>query len=766
MGQLTQAYHTLIDFEYTKYTQNERFEDATLAIDEAKSQIATSLRCSLSEAEKLLQTLVKKGFVVKVSDNKIRSLHFDVAYRSSNITIEYGSLRYPLETKLYIRDEEIPSFDECNFQELKNFIKPFIYEILEYALLKTSSDDTGMAKLSGFSSFQLTAIRSIVNHDKKGYILNAPTSGGKTFAFLIPALIEILKDKLEGGKEESVKVLLVYPRISLEMDQLNKVIAIIHRINYYLEKIKRIGHRLSIGIDDGATPWKSEINSGSTFRSVICPICNGELQYIVAYNDAIIRCSNCSHSFNWIYGYREQIWDKKPDILITNVWALDWRLPSKTIEYDYKFFNNLKMIVLDEAHVYQSLLGGNIRYILKRLRIASNSEPKIILSSATISKPSQFSKDLLDLPEEDFMIIRAPESKRVKKVIYLIMAVNPLRSWETVAYELAILLGTIFYYKNVQSVIFIDSIRELYRIFHQTRVATLNYGEPKDHFNVRLVPNAEDPYAFWHYANRQFDLGLTPREIFEGIAIHHSRIKDRDRIEKRFSAGELGVLMSTSTLELGVDYPQVAFIGIMGIPFMLESIPQRIGRAGRNEEKTLNTILAIIVLRNTPLELYYLYNFKELIDGFLNKDIPVAWRNIAVKRYHVLSALLDELARQGFNTYILKTDGRMNELDTFIEEITRVTEKITSTLEKLDSQTSHEEIKASDLLYEIKLELSKLPNKAEELRRYNESAMAINEILALLKKIARRTRVLASKINDAELDHLARKLFASIKRVI
>jgi Lhr-like helicase len=128
----------------------------------------------------------------------------------------------------------------------------------------------------------------------------------------------------------------------------------------------------------------------------------------------------------------------------------------------------------------------------------------------------------------------------------------------------------------VQSVIFIDSIREIYRIFHQAKVAATYYYEPKDHFNEKLVPDPADPYAYRPFMlDSNFDPIKTPHEIFQKIRLHHAGIKDREEIEKEFVDGKLGVLISTSTLELGVDYPNVTFIGIVGVPFMLESIPQR-----------------------------------------------------------------------------------------------------------------------------------------------------------------------------------------------
>jgi len=775
MKKLALAYHSLIEREYEKYRRSkERIEEAYLTIPETIDTMVSCLKCDLNEARKLLDTLNKMGFIVFNGKDKIRSLHFDVAYRISNLTVEYGSLRYPLETKIYVRDEKIPSFTDHRFNELADFLPPETYHIIKYVLYKDPKGIEGFGEIEGFSDFQFKAIKAILKADKKAYILTAPTSGGKTYAFLIPALILILQDKLKGKNENNIKVLLIYPRKSLERDQFNKILAILYRFNQYFKIFGPKNAKITIGIDDGETPWKKKVESGKSFRGAICPACGadgkegGELKYIRAGGKIRIRCSNCGAIFDWIYGYREEIWEKKPDILLTNVWTLDWRLPSKTVQHDYEVFKDLRMIVLDEAHVYQSLLGGNVRYLLKRLEISSKAKPLIVLSSATISKPKDFARDLLDLePNKDFTIIESIETGENKKVIYLILAVNPLRSWETVVYELALLFSTIYYYRKMQSVIFIDSIRELYRIFHQVRVAAIYYHEPKDHFNLKLVSDPLDPYAYWPYRrNLNFDPIRTPHQIFQKIRLHHANIKDREKIEKEFIDGKLGVLISTSTLELGVDYPNVTFIGIVGVPFMLESIPQRIGRAGRNLEKTLHTTLAVVILRNTPMELYYLYNPESLIEGFRNKDIPVAWKNTAVKRYHAFSLLMDEMAREGKSTYILGPDGRFSSLEEFLNDLMKITAKAESVVSKLNAKVRRkEDINAQLLLEELKEELKKLPKRIDEWKRLNEFALVAGEVISLIMKVARRVWRFGERIKDEEVKNLARDLFILLRRV-
>jgi len=85
-----------------------------------------------------------------------------------------------------------------------------------------------------------------------------------------------------------------------------------------------------------------------------------------------------------------------------------------------------------------------------------------------------------------------------------------------------------------------------------------------------------------------------------------------------------------------------------GIPFSLESIVQRVGRAGRNEEKTLYTSLSIIVARNNPLEYFYIYKgIEDLTDVNKMPKIPVSYSNTFVMLYSALLYTLAYSAKNG-----------------------------------------------------------------------------------------------------------------------
>jgi ATP-dependent helicase YprA (DUF1998 family) len=755
--------------EYQKYlAATEDLSKAKFTREEAIDNFQRILRMSFKNSEEAFDRLLSEGFLVHVGSGYYRTLHFDLAYRASHIRIHYDTMRYPLEAKVYVRDEGLPNFTDVKFERLKEIAADEIYTVLEESLLKSGKEGE---KIEGFSNFQWESISKILAGKSKAYVLTAGTASGKTYAFLIPALIKILQDKLVSNRRSGTKVMLVYPRKSLERDQLDKVLSILYRINTYLEKTGRRDKKITVGVDDGETPWRSgqgKVNDGDSFRGAICAHCGrggaegGELAFLSRRGQILIRCKNCDTIYDWIFGVREDVWENKPDILITNVWTLDFRLPSTTIQSKSKIFKDLQLIVMDEAHVYQSLLGGNIRYLLKRLKGSAEQEPIVVLSSATIPTPEAFSRRLLDLKDVEFEIIKPEEGVRKKKIVYLILAINPQKAWETAVYELSLLLATAYKYRGLQSVIFIDSKKELYRVLTQSRVATLVYGEPKDHMDNSL--ELDDPYLWPYRGNERFVEGRTPKEIFSKIAVHHADVKDREQIELDFTLGNLGVLISTSTLELGVDYPKVGVVVNVGLPFQLESIPQRIGRAGRDEGKTLNTILAIIILRNTPLELYYLYNWRDLIEGFKYKIVPIAWKNISVKRYHALSALIDEMAKKGEETYILRTDGSLDDPEYFVNKILSYLEKGKPIVGRLDSRSEADKPSPSEILDDVKMMLAKLPGHSDEIFDFHAKNEEVYVAVLQARKSLRMARRVAKHCGDDETVGLAKRALAKIWR--
>ncbi len=64
-------------------------------------------------------------------------------------------------------------------------------------------------------------------------------------------------------------------------------------------------------------------------------------------------------------------------------------------------FENLRWIVIDELHVYRGVFGSNVANVLRRLRRLCRfygSDPRFILTSATIANPRELAEQLIEAP--------------------------------------------------------------------------------------------------------------------------------------------------------------------------------------------------------------------------------------------------------------------------------------------------------------------------------------------------------------------------------
>ena len=69
-----------------------------------------------------------------------------------------------------------------------------------------------------------------------------------------------------------------------------------------------------------------------------------------------------------------------------------------------ELFANLAVVVIDEAHVYRGVFGSHVANVLRRLRriaAAYGTEPRFLLSSATIANPQELAEKLTGLERRE-----------------------------------------------------------------------------------------------------------------------------------------------------------------------------------------------------------------------------------------------------------------------------------------------------------------------------------------------------------------------------
>ena len=256
-------------------------------------------------------------------------------------------------------------------------------------------------------------------------------------------------------------------------------------------------------------------------------------------------------------------------IILTNPYGLHQYLP-----WHYKwrsFLQNLRFIVIDEAHVYRGVFGSNVAMVLRRLlRICNfyHANPQIIFSSATIANPKELANKLTG---KDFEVVSEDGSPRGNKSFVFwnppfIDAANTIR--RSTHQETKDIL-TLNILQNLQTLCFTTSRQMAELITRWTK--------------EELTKRAKSPNIVTAYR-----AGYLPQE--------------RRDIENRLKNKNLVGVVSTNALELGIDIGSLDSVIISGYPGSIISSWQQAGRAGRTSADSLVTLVAF----QNPLDQYFM----------------------------------------------------------------------------------------------------------------------------------------------------------------
>src|SRR3954447_5058186 len=241
---------------------------------------------------------------------------------------------------------------------------------------------------------------------------------------------------------------------------------------------------------------------------------------------------------------------------------------------------NLAWIVVDEAHVYRGVFGSHVANVLRRLRRlarAYGTEPRFILTSATIANPVELAEELTG---DEFRLVDrdgAPHSER-----QIAMWNPPLLDENTGARtsslsEAAGVLARLVE-DGVRTICFLKSRRgvELIQKFTKLRLEDAGRGDLAE-----LIA----PYR----------AGYTPQQ--------------RRDIERRLADGELMAVCATSALELGIDVGELDAAIVVTFPGPVASLRQVWGRAGRR-----HTGLAMYIAGDDALDQFFCRHPTEFLD--------------------------------------------------------------------------------------------------------------------------------------------------------
>lgn len=111
---------------------------------------------------------------------------------------------------------------------------------------------------------------------------------------------------------------------------------------------------------------------------------------------------------------------KNAQTILTNPAGLNVYLPRHGKDAGWpRFFDNLELVVVDEAHQYSGIMGTHVAWILRRLRrllMHYDADPQFVLTTATIGNPAQHGQRLTS---EEFTVIDEDGSPRGERDIVL-----------------------------------------------------------------------------------------------------------------------------------------------------------------------------------------------------------------------------------------------------------------------------------------------------------------------------------------------------------
>src|SRR3989344_2196366 len=235
-----------------------------------------------------------------------------------------------------------------------------------------------------------------------------------------------------------------------------------------------------------------------------------------------------------------------PHIFITTPESLAITLTtSKFVE----LFYGVEFIIIDEIHSLGNKRGVYLSLSLERLEDLSKITPVRIGLSATIAPLEEIARFLVGKERDCLIASVAHEKKKDIKVI------------------------------NTASASFEDTYQETHTSLYQTIDALV-----QAHTTTLIFTNTRA--ATERVVNHLKE--MFPENYIENIEAHHSSLSKEHRfeVEDRLRKGTLKVVVTSTSLELGIDIGSVDLVILLGSPKSSARVLQRIGRAGH----TINAV--------------------------------------------------------------------------------------------------------------------------------------------------------------------------------
>jgi DEAD/DEAH box helicase domain-containing protein len=272
----------------------------------------------------------------------------------------------------------------------------------------------------------------------------------------------------------------------------------------------------------------------------------------------------------------------------------------------------LRYVVVDELHTLRGVFGSHVAHVLRRLRRLCEhygASPTFCFTSATIGNPAELASRLCGLPVEAIDVDGSPQAERRFAVWQrpLVDVHSGTRASANV--ETAMVMSR-FVAEGHQTLAFTRSRKGAELVASHARGALARAGD---------APTVA-----------AYRAGYLARE--------------RRQLESQLANGELGGVVATSALELGIDVGSLDAVVLNGFPGTLASMRQQVGRAGRTHRRAA----AVLIAGDDQLDQWYARHPAELLHRpaeavVVNPDNPfVARAQIACAAHELPLTHADE----------------------------------------------------------------------------------------------------------------------------
>ncbi|CAB4311520.1 unnamed protein product [Prunus armeniaca] len=286
-----------------------------------------------------------------------------------------------------------------------------------------------------------------------------------------------------------------------------------------------------------------------------------------------------------------------------------------------RILENIRFVVIDEAHIYKGAFGCHTAFILRRLRrLCSHlygSDPSFVFSTATSANPHDHCMELASLPTLE--LIQNDGSPVAGKLFILW---NPFVDQETVMKNPNNIMEngkSSDESANFKSSSPILDVSCLFAEMVQHGLCCVAFCKTRKLCELVLCYTCEI-------------LQQTAPYLVDSICAYRAGYiaQNRRRIESDFFDGKLCGIAATNALELGIDVGHIDVTLHLGFPGSISSLWQQAGRAGRRDRPSL----AVYVAFEGPLDQYFMKYPKKLFGS------PIECCYVDAKNQQVLAQQL------------------------------------------------------------------------------------------------------------------------------